>query len=297
MNQDFDLILPIAAADLDVAILTIPYIKKYIAPSEIVVISNKQVRGRVDALNDNRIRFLDEDNVIEGLSFGQLKSYLSNFSAERRTGWYFQQFLKMGYALITEKEYYMSWDADMIPLKKICPFQNGKPVFSIKKEYHKPYFDTIENLFDLKKKIKGSFVAEHMIFKSSYMQEIIGKLSCEKEWYYKIIDSISPKDITQSGFSEFETYGTYIMEYHPEAYRMENFKAIRKGKMIFGKVPNADVMEWLSKNFSSIVFEKTQQEIVSHKLYNSKLFRAIVPSSVYIFGTLVDIKIHSLIVK
>ncbi|MEI3192244.1 MAG: DUF6492 family protein [Lachnospiraceae bacterium] len=56
-----------------------------------------------------------------------------------RSGWYFQQFLKFGYAQVCEDEYYIVWDSDTVPLHPISHFQDGKPVFTKKEEMEPPY--------------------------------------------------------------------------------------------------------------------------------------------------------------
>ena len=40
------------------------------------------------------------------------------------------------------------WDADTIPIKEVKMFGNdGKPIFDVKTEYHKPYFITLKRIF------------------------------------------------------------------------------------------------------------------------------------------------------
>ena len=62
-----------------------------------------------------------------------------------RSGWYFQQFLKM-YACYIDgiSDNYLIWDVDIVLLKKLPFFtKNGKYFFYKNKKIFKPYFETI----------------------------------------------------------------------------------------------------------------------------------------------------------
>ena len=142
-----------------------------------------------------------------------------------RTGWYFQQFLKLGFALSEyAKEYYLTWDADTIPLRHIDMFDaEGKPYFAMKTEYHKPYFDTMKRLLGINKIVPFSFIAEHMMFKVSLVKELISIIDNtqieDSTWFEKVINATDFEAAKCSEmFSEFETYGTYCMNCYPDAY-------------------------------------------------------------------------------
>ena len=64
-------------------------------------------------------------------------------------------------------DYYLSWDADTIPLRRLSFFRDEHPLFSQKQERHIPYFETLFNLLHLKPFNDFSFITEHMVFKSN----------------------------------------------------------------------------------------------------------------------------------
>ncbi len=296
IKHDYDLIIPVALRDVQVLEKSLPYIMKYLTPKKVVIISNLEAKEIIENMHFDNVCFYDENEMIPNLTFNTVKEYLAKYNTEKSTGWYFQQFLKMGYALITDSEYYMSWDSDTLPLTNIEMFEDDKVIFSLKREYNKPYFETIESLLHLKKCIKPSFIAEHMMFKTEYMKELLDVIQNNdrnNEWFINILNAVPKESLCVSGFSEFETYGTYIYNYHHDAYLYKKIKAIRKGKMIFGDVPNDYVMQWLGKHYLSISFEKSQKQVINNDIYNNSLFRKIVPSNIYIFFCLVRIKITS----
>lgn len=290
-DNNIELIIPIAAQDIDIAMISIPFIKKYIEPTKIYIISNSCIKKTVEAFG---LEFIDENKMVEGLSFEIVRDILKQYGAEKRTGWYFQQFLKMAYSQICGTDYYLSWDADTIPLRTLSMFcENGIPILNMKREYHKPYFDTIENLFGIKKNASKSFIAEHMIFNKTIMIEIISNISQKSNgvWFENIIKAIPQEYIQQSGFSEFETYGTYVLEHYPQLYEQKEIRAVRKGKMIFGAIPDSNVLTWLSKHYLSISFEKTQDKRIHTRIYTHTTFRRFIPSCIFVNICLIRIKV------
>ena len=118
--MEFEVILPIAISDYETASLNIPRIMRFLHPKSIIVIGRKEIgeKLRVDFPDSSEIRFLNEDTVVPGLTFSSLHSLLKERQAEKRTGWYFQQFIKMAYSLVSDTEFYLSWDADTLPLRE-----------------------------------------------------------------------------------------------------------------------------------------------------------------------------------
>jgi hypothetical protein len=151
------------------------------------------------------------------------------------------------------------------------------PYFDMKTEYHKAYFDTIKSLLNIDKVDKRSFIAEHMIFKSEYVKEMIEKIECNNSikgntFFEKIINSISDKDLNYSGFSEFETYGTYIMTYHKEDCILRNWKSLREGIFYIQQPLNDKKVMWINKQYDAVSFEKHDTLPKISKLWNNDFF-------------------------
>lgn len=283
---EFDLIIPVAKQDLNTALANIRYIQDNLKPSKIVIITAEEVRRTFDkcASGDRDVVIIDESSMIPNLTFHNVKKYMDKRGAGKRTGWYFQQFLKMAYAFICDKEYYMSWDADTIPIRNHSMFEGDIPLFCTKKEYNKPYFDTLKKMLGMDKVIEDSFIAEHMMFNKQVMLELIQDLTkCgNKLWFYNILDSIADDALGQAGFSEFETYGTYAVTKYPNMYRFREVSAIRNAKRIFDVCPKHEVVHWLAKDYDTLSFEKWDKHIVHNSIYNNALFRTVCPPHVYI---------------
>lgn len=228
---------------------------------------------------DDLLPYLNEDSdtVFSGKTIGYIDEnillprndvlsafnrHLSSQSGEPRPsmGAYYQQFLKMAYSLACESDYYISWDADTLPVHKIEMFDSfGTPYFDVKPEHQADYFETINKLFGYSKAIYKSFISEHMIFNTSFMIELIRDISGSKlsgsTFYDKIFSAIGTVTM-RLGFSEFETYGTYVAHNHPSAYRIREWKSFRNlGFFLSPDELTGEDIDWLSTDFDAITFE------------------------------------------
>ena len=209
-----------------------------------------------------KLKFISEKSLID---VDKIKNLIEkrNRAGVLKSGWYIQQFLKMQYCKICKEKYYLVWDCDTIPVRDVNMFNNnGKPFFDVKTEYHKPYFITIKKLMpELKKKNNYSFISEHMLITTKMMKNLIKRIALNVSipgdmWYEKIINSIDIEDLPFSGFSEFETYGTFVNEYYNNSYTIRPWNSLRRGRVYYNhKFFTFKEAENISKKYDAISFE------------------------------------------
>ena len=258
----FDFVIMISKRNIEQLPLTIQGIRQNNQDARIVLIGSSKLE---EECRKFQCDFQDEDTLYPGLTLENTRQLIKsrNFLAGRRTGWYYQQFLKCAYAYICKNEYYMVWDADLIVLKEIDYFDsNDVPYFDVKTEYHKPYFSTINRLFNgrVSRNNVFSFISEHMLMNKKFMIEMLDEICSNSTlkgntFFEKIIDSVRAVDIPNSGFSEFETYGNYIQSIHPGAYITRNCNSFREGEIFFGNIPSNEELKWASGSFDYICLE------------------------------------------
>ena len=201
-----------------------------------------------------------------------------------RAGWYVQQFIKMQFASFTNDEYYLIWDSDTIPLKPVNMFtDDGRPFFDMKTEYHAPYFDTAERLLHGIHKISPkSFISEHMLIKSEYMREMLDEIEANNaldgsNFQQKVINAVNVKDLSGSGFSEFETYGSYVSVRHTGSYVLRDWHSLRNGRCFYSDPSDIDErnIKWLSSKYDAVSLEKWHSPSKLAKVVRSRLFQRI----------------------
>ena len=162
--ETYDVVMPILKRDWPAAQVNLPFVFKNLPIRRLVVLSGADLEPLLP--RDERIVFVNENELMEGLTLASVKKAMyARIYTDKRAGWYFQQFLKLGYARVCTEKAYIVWDADTVPVRPIS-FQNeqGQYLFNVRPEYNKPYFDTMKTLLGLEKCQEDSFIAEHMIF-------------------------------------------------------------------------------------------------------------------------------------
>lgn len=264
----YDVIIPVAYRDYAFLKRSCSYLCENLDAETIFILTEGRMARFLPSKIRNNPKFvvLDEDLIIENLSFEKVGIYLQSLGRNTYPGWYYQQFLKMGFALskYCKNDYYLSWDADTIPVKKIKFFdEDEKPFFTMKTEYYEPYFITMKNLLGLGKVNTRSYIAEHMMFNKNIMKsliEVIATCSLDGElWYEKILSALPPEKYGDHTFSEFETYGTYCQTYFNGTYQERVLSSFRLGGLIQGRFPSSRIIS---------TFSDYDYHIVSFEIYH-----------------------------
>lgn len=209
---------------------------------------------------------------ISELKYNNIKQYLEEKLGHRhkRIGWYLQQFIKLSEIDEgSDDDLNLIWDADTIPLKRLSFEKYGKIYFYQGIEYHKPYFELTKNVLGLDKIARSSFIAQCFPSKVSWIKNFkkyIESKNNNKIWYQAIIDRIDDKQ--KSGFSEYETLGTFILEKYPSKIKLRENSWTRDGNALIGNVKNLEHnYKWLSKRYDFITFEHWQKQKMTWRRY------------------------------
>lgn len=255
MKAPFDLLIPIAAKHKHLVLRHIALIEQNLQPSQVIIVTSGEMIEELRLLLP-QYTFIDENRLIAGLNVETIRQYLQGKKVDTsRAGWYFQQFIKMAYALHTERDYYLAWDIDTAPYKQLEFFSgDGKVFFSFSKEYYKPYFRTMNTLIGLDKSFSKSFITEHLMVKTEIMKALIDRIAAynpTQHWFINILDAIKLEDLGFAGFSEYETYGTFVYNNYKEMYQPHYIWHYRHGDS-----PNS---KWKTAMFAR-VFETVSYE-------------------------------------
>jgi hypothetical protein len=170
------------------------------------------------------------------LSFSEaLRTAVEVAGNKGRFGWYFQQFIKLQAILQDPNENIIIWDSDCVPVRNVRLFEgNAVPLMYSAQEYNPDYFLTIKKLLNLEKLRQESFIVPGFPIKKSTVQKMIAEIERRHHatWAQALISNIDFSK--QSGFSEYETMGTWVMSQHPETRVSPNLKWERFGQSRFG---------------------------------------------------------------
>lgn len=296
-DKRLNVIIPIVKVDIPTFRGNLPYILNNLPVKRIILIGAKEIEPLVKDLEE--VHFINENKIIPGLTLGNIKEIKKNISGtERRAGWYFQQFIKMAYAQICNDEYYLVWDSDTIPIKKIVFFDSdGKPYLDYREyvKYDECFFRTQKVLManeKLERTMDKSFICEHLLVNVQIMRSLINDLviygTAKKHTFYEnIMYSISRDLINLSGFSEFETYASYVMNEYPNTHILRYWKNLRNAGIYIGKNISKSNVDWISKSFDVISVEDFNPQWIickfilwidsKHKVQFGTIYRIIQP--------------------
>lgn len=261
MTCNCDLVVLATKRNFSVLQIAVPYYKRNISFNHLWIVTSLENKQAVENLGN--ASFFDEDKVFDGLTIDAIQKILySKIGNKERAGWYFQQLVKLAWSYRCEDACYIVIDADTIPLHPLTFFEEDKYLFTQKVEYNKPYFDTINTLFNgtLKREINGSFIAEHMVFDCAYVHEMLEVIMSNESlqgnlFFEKILNAIETDSLGKSGFSEFETYGNYMYKFHNDNVQIRKLRTQREALRILGDRPNKEQLDWAAKSYDIISIE------------------------------------------
>lgn len=216
---------------------------------------------------------IDENELLEGLSFSEVRKFIGKYAPQHvvLTGWYFQQFLKLGFALSRySNEYYLSWDADTLPLAPIEFFEGEHILFNPKYENHLAYFDTMNRLLGFGRQSDVSYISESMMFCVNIVREMISRIDNsgrDSNWFEQIIKSCDFKKSPQA-FSEFETYGNYCAKYYPGLYKPRYLNTFREAGLIRGRYIKEKHLREMSFDLDMASFELQNRPCFPYNIPN-----------------------------
>lgn len=259
----YDVVIPTDIKNAKFVGTVVKYIRLNLVDARhIYVIAKKSIFKKIAKHTQGQdVTLLDENALVEGLSFTDVYRYLTIAGRDNinGVGWYFQQFLKFAFGLSPFCDgYYLTWDSDTLPVSKLHFFQDGQPLFTMKKEYHRPYFDTLVRLLDMDKTSSKSFIAEHMLFNPEFLREMISDIEHSSvkggNWVEKIVNAC---DFAGNSicFSEFETYGTYCTIKHPGFYGEQYLNTFRGAAVIQGRKVDENLIVNLARDVDIASFE------------------------------------------
>lgn len=202
-----DVIMPTISKDFRMLKFAIESIEKNVMHTinNIFLVSP---RGEIEKFcKKNNYKFIDENTVLP------IKKSDIHYApkGKDRSGWIFQQLLKLNADKISDSKYILIADADTVFPNPTSFFVDEKVILNCSDEYHPPYFETYKKLLDQNERFPSSFVAHHMLFEREELQELKEKIEANNSnitWYSAIIALLS--DSEMSSFSEYETYANNL---------------------------------------------------------------------------------------
>jgi hypothetical protein len=222
-EEQFDIVIPVGPNDINFIPIQLNYTtQNVIGYRNIYLIVSDEIVSD-DLLNNIQEKFKNIYVIKEDI-FPFRKSDINNGGS--RSGWYLQQLLKLyaGFIIPGILTKYLVIDCDTCFLRPTRFIENNIPLYDYDEQNHTPYFTHMQKLHNsLYKKFEYSGISDHMMFDSTYIQQLFQLIeeNHSNEPFWKIfINTIDKNEFRASGASEFELYINYMLIYHPDKIKI-----------------------------------------------------------------------------
>lgn len=212
-----DVLIPAAPKDAGTLPFTINSIRRMVRHplGTIYVVSPESKRIRAVCARKGCV-FVNEKRI-EPLPKSRIRYRSSRWE---RSGWIYQQLLKLSGDRIVRTRHFLVMDADTVLIRPHRFRTGGKTVLYYRRWSQPEYFRTYRRLTGRRARANVSFVAHYMLFDRHKLSRLKRAIEARhgKPWYRAIIDSIHPQ--RNFGFSEYETYGNMLYSRNPSAVKL-----------------------------------------------------------------------------
>jgi hypothetical protein len=173
-----------------------------------------------------------------------------------RSGWVLQQFIKLSGDALSDREHFYVLDADTV-LSAPQVFQvEGRTVFLHSDEHHSAYFAVYKRLFGADASTALSFVAHQMLYSVQMLGEMRHELRQRHQcaWHEALLNAIDRSDV--SGISEYELYGQWMLQRHPDMMEREYWYNLALGRHDLARLNHLTMT--LAGQYRSLSFHRYQ---------------------------------------
>lgn len=257
-----DAVVCVGPGPVGVALAAIEGLRAFTGVARIDVLAApdaaEALRPSLRSATDVSIR--DEREIAIGADRAAIEDHLAARGADpRRAGWYLQQFLKLAAAAAPGADWRLVWDGDTLPLRPLRLLSDDsppRPLLAPRADRHPPYLRTIERLLGAGPFAPYSFIHEHLLMRRDLAAALVDALRIEGEdWPLRVLEAIDDVELMPSGFSEFETYGTFVHRRDPQHFRLRSLRSTREAMVVLGPRPTGANLAVLSRFLDLATFE------------------------------------------
>ncbi len=246
-----DVLIPAIEKDLGTLPFVIDAVKKNVKhPIGDILIVAPRRKKIIELCMKKGCKFIDEDTVLP------ITKKDINYRSKKwdRSGWLFQQLLKLSGDTLCASDHYLVIDADTVLIRPHIFRTGHKTVFYCRNWSQDEYFKTYKKLLRSKVSSPSSFVTHYMLFEKSKLVQLKKAIESEHHtrWYSAILRNIDKSK--QFAFSEFETYGNFLYSHYPGGLILK--KALNKSLNMNASQISRSQVNHLSKKYRSISFHK-----------------------------------------
>lgn len=207
-----DVLIPAIEKDLATLPHVVDAVRTYVRhPIRRILIVAPRKPRIIEFCRNKGCSFIDENTVLPITK----KDIHYRSRTFERSGWLFQQLLKLNGDKLCSSDYFLVIDADTVLIASHRFRQDGRTVFYCRNWSQPEYFRTYRKLMGRKAPSPSSFVTHYMLFECRRLARLKREIEAIHgvPWYTAIIRSMNRSK--PFAFSEYETYANYLYTTDP----------------------------------------------------------------------------------
>jgi Family of unknown function (DUF6492) len=201
-----DVLLPVAERDWDVLGVTIEGVRRNLAhPVRTIWVVTAPESQSARVAEQLGCRVVDEDSVLPVVR----TDIRYEVDSVDRSGWLFQQLLKLSADTISAREHVLVLDADTVLVRPQTFTSRGRVVLFHSEEYHPPYFQAYRAVTGLSPASRVSCTTHHVLMRRGTLLGLKSRMERTRSvpWWQAVLDTCVYE--SSSGFADYEVYGNY----------------------------------------------------------------------------------------
>ncbi|MFC5468117.1 DUF6492 family protein [Cohnella suwonensis] len=250
-NAKIDVLIPAIEKDLETLPYVIDAVKKQVKHPIGNILIVAPMRKKIRELCTRKgCKFVDENTVLPLTK----KNIRYRSKKWERSGWLFQQLLKMSGDTLSKSDYFLVIDADTVLIRPHVFRTGRKTLFYCRKWSQPEYFKTYRKLLGKRATAPSSFVTHYMLFEKSKLRQLKKAIASKHHmsWHSAILRKMDKSK--PFAFSEFETYGNFLYSGNPGGLVLKS--ALNKSLNTRIAQITPERIKTLSQKYRSISFHK-----------------------------------------
>jgi hypothetical protein len=213
--------IPVAIKDLECISQTVRSIREFLLHPivEIVICAVNEDAIKIECINLD-VKFVDEKTV-QPIDKSEIKY---NCNGIDRSGWLYQQFLKLSSVEYCQASHVLVWDSDTELVKPTNFEFQGRFIIEYSEEIHQPYEDCSLKLIGKNSGYNVGFTCHKILLSKPMLLEMLNEIEERHQlpWHEAVISSLD--NYQASSFSEYNLYSNYVVKNHPDTIRFRHWR-------------------------------------------------------------------------
>lgn len=213
--------IPVAIKDLECISQTVRSIREFLLHPivEIVICAANEdaIKLQCDLLD---VKFVDE-KFVQPIDKSEIKY---NCNGIDRSGWLYQQFLKLSSVKYCQASHVLVWDSDTELVKPINFEFQGRLILEYSEEIHQPYEDCSLKLIGKNCGYNVGFTCHKILLSKPMLLEMLNEIEERHQlpWHEAVISSLDKHEA--SSFSEYNLYSNYVIANHLDSVKIRHWR-------------------------------------------------------------------------